>query len=89
MGAGESVELQWEMRERSCEASAIEMGEKFQRWSFKDERADGETEKEEKEENRTNERDKREILEEKGIIKYIYIYIYIYILQYWYNEFYL
>ena len=50
-----------------------EMGEKFQRWSFKDERADGVTENEEREENINNERDKREILEEKGIMKYIYI----------------
>ena len=63
----------------------LEMGEKFQRWSFKDERADGETEKEEREENKNNERDKREILEEKGIMKYIYIYI----LKYCYSEFYL
>ena len=44
--------------------------------TVRDERADGETEKEEREENKNNERDKREILEEKGIMKYIYIYIY-------------
>ena len=46
------------------------MGEKFQRWSYRDERADGETKKEEREENRNNERDEREISGEKGIINF-------------------
>ena len=51
------------------------MGEKFQRWSFKDKRADGETEKEEREENRTNERDEREISGEKGV-KYCFFFFF-------------
>ena len=65
--------VQWEMRERPCE-----IGEKFRRWSFREERADGEIEKEEREENKKNERDEREISREIRGVKY-----YIYFLQYY------
>ena len=59
-----------------------EMGEKFRQWSFKGERADGETEKEEREENRKNERHEREILSEIGV-KYNFIFAILWIVQFY------
>ena len=59
--------VRWEMRERPCE-----MGEKFRRWSFREERANGKTEKEEREENSKDEKDEREISGEIGGVKYLF-----------------
>ena len=50
------------------------MGEKFRQWSFREERVDGEIEKEEREENKKNERDEREISGEIEGVKYIYFF---------------